>query len=256
MTDPLQDSDIGRRRRERAVGAVEQILGVVAATVDLGAGTRIQSVRIAVAPEAAADTVRDRAVAVLREIGYDVERDALLVVPIGGAPDLDAAQPAAPAAATRARAPQAAPPELAAAENDMPVIENQGPPPAWHGRFLVLDGVDVRRSDARVVCTVRLKRLGELFTAEVQELDTPQGRARAAARAALQAAEMSGEGVGLSLEGVVIQEFFGRQHVMVFVDGIAHRRHASLCGILNVEQSLETAAVLSVLRAVERWVAW
>ena len=50
------------------------------------------------------------------------------------------------------------------------------------GLNLVLDGVEVRRSDARVVCTVHLKRLGESFSAEVTELDTPQGRARAAAR--------------------------------------------------------------------------
>lgn len=253
MTDPLQNSDIGRRRRERAVGAVEQIRGVVAATVDLGQGTRIERIRIATGSEAAADVVQERAVSMLRDLGYDIDRDAVVVVPLGG--DDTGAVSQQPAAAPSPR-PQPAPIEFALAEGDVPVIENQGPPPAWHGRFLVLDGVDVRRSEARVVCTVRLKRLGELFSGEFQELDTPQGRARAAARAALHAAEQAGEGVGLSLEGVVIQEFFGRQYVMVFVDGISRRRHASLCGILHVEQSLETAAVLSVLRAVERWVAW
>ena len=251
MTEPLQNSDIGRRRRERAVGAIEQIRGVVAAAVDLGAGTRIDRVRIATGSEAAPDAVQERAVSVLRDLGYDIERDAVIVVPLGDDSGIVAQQ--APAPAPRS---QPAPIEVALAESEGPVIENQGPPPAWHGRFLVLDGVDVRRSESRVVCTVRLKRLGELFTGEFQELDTPQGRARAAARAALNAAEQAGEGVGLSLEGVVIQEFFGRQYVMVFVDGISRRRHASLCGILNVEQSLETAAVLSVLRAVERWVAW
>ena len=253
MTEPLQDSDIGRRRRDRAVAAIEQIRGVVAATVELSGGTRIQAVRIVVAPDEGTAAIRDRALASLRDIGYEVEREAVLVVPIG---EPTVAPPSPGAAATKQPAARPAAVADADAEADMPVIENQGPPPAWHGRFLVLDGVDVRRSDARVVCTVRLKRLGELFSAEVQELDTPQGRARAAARAALQAAEKAGEGVGLSLEGVIIQEFFGRQYVMVFVDGIAHRRHASMCGILNVEQSLETAAVLSVLRAVERWVAW
>ena len=90
----------------------------------------------------------------------------------------------------------------------------------------------------------------------MQELDTPQGRARAAARAALLAAEKAGEGVGLALEGVVIQEFFGREYVMAFVDGVAHRRFASLSGILAVEHSLEQSAALAILRAVERWVAW
>ena len=263
----LHDSDIGRRRRERAVGAVERLDGVVAATVQLGAGTRIESVRLAVAPDAPVAALRERALVALRELGYELDNDAVLASPIGGAPAATASQPA-PAEAAPASTPSApslsaapavaepAPAATAPATPAAPTLEEQGPPPAWHGRFLVLESVEVRRSDARVICTVRLKRLGESFSAEVQELDTPQGRARAAARAALLAAEKAGEGVGLSLEGIVIQEFFGREYVMAFVDGVAHRRFASLSGILAVEQSLEQAAALSILRAVERWVAW
>ena len=260
MSDLVHDSDIGRRRRERAVGAVERIEGVVAATVQLGAGTRIESVRLAVAPDASADTIREHALTVLRDLGYELENTAVLASPIGGS--VTAAAPVPPAPAPAAHAPEAQPPqqraeiELPLDDKPAPTIEEQGPPPAWHGRFLVLDGVEVRRSDARVICTVRLKRLGESFSAEVQELDTQQGRARAAARAALLAAEKAGEGVGLSLEGVVIQEFFGRQYVMAFVDGVAHRRFASLSGILAVENSLEQSSALAILRAVERWVAW
>jgi len=261
VSDLVQDSDIGRRRRERAADAVEGIDGVVAATVQLGAGVRIDTVRLAIAPNVSADKVRDRALALLRQLGYELDHQAVLVAPIGGAPTVVLAgdEPEQPASR-----PAAAPGDRTAGSGadfelrDVPptLIEEQGPPPAWHGRFLVLDGVDVRRSEARVVCTVRLKRLGESFSAEVQELDTPQGRARAAARAALLAAEKSGEGVGLSLEGVVIQEFFGREYVLAFVDGVTHRRFASLSGILAVEHSLEHAAALAILRAVERWVAW
>jgi len=262
MSDLVHDSDIGRRRRERAVSAVERIDGVVAATVQLGAGTNIMSVRLAVAPDASADAIRERTLTVLRELGYELDNAAVLASPIGGAapPTPAAAPPVAPP--QMAQTPEPPPPGRPAEtdppldETASPTIEEQGAPPAWHGRFLVLDGVDVRRSDARVVCTVRLKRLGESFSAEVQELDTQQGRARAAARAALLAAEKAGEGVGLSLEGVVIQEFFGRQYVMAFVDGVAHRRFASLSGILAVENSLEQSAALAILRAVERWVAW
>lgn len=279
MSDLVHDSDIGRRRRERALAAVERIEGVVAATVDLGPGSRIDAVRLVLAPGASAESIRTRALDLLRGLGYETEAEAVhtlrvasgVVAPTGQSPPSvrPADRPAegrSPAAddhgvaadvpGVMAGASPEVPPEEVVTSQEPTAIEDQGPPPPWHGRFLVLDGVDVHRRDARVVCTVRLKRLGELFSAEVQELDTPQGRARAAARAALQAAEKSGEGVGLSLEGVVVQEFFGRRYVMVFVDGIAHRRHAPLCGILNVEQSLETTAALAVLRAVERWVAW
>lgn len=259
MNRVAHDSDIGRRRRERAVDALERVDGVVAATVQLGAGTRIDTVRLAAAPGAKHDYIRERALAILRELGFEVDNPAINVAAMSSlnadveesVADAPAPPPAGP---VRPTADQPDPDDID--DSAASFVDAQAPPPAWHGRFLVLDGVEVRRSDARVTCTVRLKRLGDSFSAEVQELDTPQGRARAAARAALLAAEKSGEGVGLSLEGVVLQEFFGRQYVLAFVDGVAHRRFASLSGILAVEQSLETAAALAILRAVERWVAW
>ena len=252
----MQDSDIGRRRRERAVDAVERINGVVAASIQLGAGVRVDSIRVATMPDAPQGTIRERTLVTLRELGYEIDHAAVLVSPIGGAESATiVAAPARSEPPTNGPAGPKAPTEEEHAA-PAPVLDEQGPPPAWHGRFLVLDAVDIRRAEARVICTVRLKRLGESFSAEVQELDTQQGRARAAARAALLAAEKAGEGVGLSLEGIVIQEFFGRQYVLAFVDGVAHRRFASLSGILAVEHSLEHASALAILRAVERWVAW
>lgn len=253
MSHFVPDSDIGRRRRERAVDALERIDGIVAAAVQLGDGTRVDAVRLAIAPGISTERAREQSLAALRELGFDIDFGAVLVAPIGG----DPVQPGVPAPALPHAAAPASEPQAAAKEvPDMPadngptdqILDDQGPPPAWHGRFLVLGGVDVRRSDARVTCTVRLQRLGDSFSAEVTELDTTQGRARAAARAALLAAEQAGEGVGLSLEGVVIQEFFGRQYVMAFVDGVSHRRFASLSGILAVDHSLETAAALAILR--------
>lgn len=278
----MQDSDIGRRRRERAVDALEQIDGVVAASVQLGAGSRVDAVRLAIASGHDSEDIRVLALGTLRELGYELDHQAVLIAPIGGQgepsraaapsrtedihpqPGAPQSQPADAGALRTGQEPSAAAPQnpaqppidFADLEGVPTMVEDKAPPPMWQGRFLVLDGVEVRRADARVICTVRLKRLGDSFSAEVQELDTMQGRARAAARATLLAAEQAGEGVGLSLEGVVIQEFFGRQYVMAFVDGVAHRRFGSLSGILAVEHSLETAAALAILRAVERWVAW
>lgn len=261
MNDVVQDSDIGRRRRDRAVDALERIDGVLAASVQLGAGTRMDTVRLATGADAKPDYVRERALAILRELGFEVDHPAVMIAPLTpqGASAEPGRETAPPPVQERqpAQSPPASPSDFDEGDDSPDIFADaKAPPPAWHGRFLVLDGVDVRRSEARVTCTVRLKRLGDSFSAEVQELDTPQGRARAAARAALLAAEKSGEGVGLSLEGVVLQEFFGRQYVLAFVDGVAHRRFASLSGILAVDQSLETSAALAILRAVERWVAW
>src|SRR6185503_14249637 len=81
---------------------------------------------------------------------------------------------------------------------------NSGNNAPWQGRFLILAGLDIIRSGAHVTAKVKLVRLGESFESECQELDTETGRARAAARATLAAAEKASTMARLGLEGVQI----------------------------------------------------
>jgi|GEM_PF-587383 len=286
MTDPLSGPDLTARRRDRVVAALERLDGVVAANVEFDRHGSVERVRVAAMPGVSEQHLRQRLHARLHEVDVTIADQTLLVAWMGATPQArepggasrpeSATQPpadrspaigaagfaegAATATARASVAPAAAPAAAAAAPpmgSAAARTEHEpAPPPPWHGRFLVLDGVDVDRRDGRVACTVRLTRLGEAFSCTVEEIDSPAGRARSAARATLRAAERAGEGVGLALEGVVIHDFFGRQYVAVFVEATANRRFASLSGILAVDQSLEHAACLAILRAVERWVAW
>jgi hypothetical protein len=125
-------------------------------------------------------------------------------------------------------------------------------------RFLVLRDFDVSRTGARVTCKVRIDRGTTVFEGESVELDTEAGRARAAARATLFAAERADTRLALGLEGTVILDMFGRKYVAASVEAAVERRFALLAGLVPVDpgRSLEEAASLAALRAIDRWIAW
>lgn len=126
------------------------------------------------------------------------------------------------------------------------------------GRYLVLQDLTVTRAGSQLTCSVQLTRRSESFSGDSRELDTETGRARAAARATLHAAQLAGHNVSLGLEGIALLELFGRRYVAVSVEAAIGRRFAILSGIVPVEaaRSLEEAASLAALRAVERWIAF
>ena len=186
---------------------------------------------IAVAPRAAATVVHQAAADILDREGLAFATGTIQIGQID-----DAATPA-PAAPARFEEP---------------------PLQAWQGRFLILGGIDVHRADNHITCKVQLIRLGETFEAECKELDTETGRARAAARATLAAAEQASTSARLGLEGAMIIDLMGRRYVVVSVEATAARRFSHLSGILGTDavRSIEEAACLAALSAVERWVAW
>lgn len=132
---------------------------------------------------------------------------------------------------------------------------SQSSRPGVPSRFLVLGKVDLNRADHHVTCRVELDRRGRNFVGEARELDTETGRIRAAAKATLQAAESASSGTFLALEGAVILELFGRRYVAVSVEAAAVRQFVRLSGLVSVDRSVEEAASLATLAAIERWLA-
>ncbi len=130
------------------------------------------------------------------------------------------------------------------------------PLPLWRGRGLIFDHLEVHRSDNWVTCRVHLRRRGQMTSGEAREVDTEPGRARAAARAALLAAENATSGIRLGLEGVHIFDILRRRYVIVSVEAAFSRRVSYLPGIGTVDRSVEDAACLATLNALERWLAW
>lgn len=133
---------------------------------------------------------------------------------------------------------------------------NDSPEPLKSGRFLLLSGLQLERGNREIHCRVQLSRNEKVFHGEAREMDSPSGRARAAARATLAAAEQVGTGVSLGLEGVAMVDLFSRTYVVVSVEAALHRDFILLAGLVTLEstRAIEDAAVLATLRAIDRWI--
>jgi hypothetical protein len=212
----------------RSARELEQIPGVLAAAVWMGSQSSVREVYIAAAPDAAIGEIRRMAAEVLGRNGLTCTPDAIQLGIID--------RPA----------PSSQPTET----------DDAGLSPVWQGRFLVLTTLHVQRADNGVTCHVEIQRLGESFSAEARELDTPTGRARAAARAALIAAQLAAPGVELGLEGLIILEAFGRRYVALSIEAVSARRFTHLSGFACIDRSAEDAACFATLGAIERWIAW
>ena len=117
-----------------------------------------------------------------------------------------------------------------------------------------LDRLEVHRSENRVECSVRIRTETHTTYGASSEPDTASGRARAAARAALQAAEALDPDFRFGLQGVRPLDLFGHEAVVVLVDASAGRGHAHLPGAALLDQSVEEAAALAALHALRGWV--
>jgi hypothetical protein len=215
------------------VHAVEQLPGVLAGAVWLSDLGTVRAVHITAAPTASATILANATARVLRKHGLEFSPESIRVMSRTEAgEEVDAAM-------TRASAAQ-------------PPDRGTGP------RFLVLHDFDVSRSGARITCTVRIDRGTTVFEGESIELDTEAGRARAAARATLFAAERAEPQLALGLEATVILDMFGRKYIAASVEAAVERRFALLAGLVPIDpsRSLEEAACLAALRAIDRWIAW
>lgn len=137
-----------------------------------------------------------------------------------------------------------------------PIDAATAPAPLWKGRFLVLDNLEITRAEHQVTCHVRILRAGNPITGDARDVDTESGRARAAAQATLRAAERAVSGIAFGLEGLHLSDLFGRSYVILSVEAALARRPSMLPGIAAVTQSVEQAAALATLGAIERWLTW
>jgi len=125
------------------------------------------------------------------------------------------------------------------------------------GRLLYFEDVEVRRSRAKgIACRVTLKKGDETFVGEAEGMENERSRIELAARAALQAlAQAEPSDRALALDGVRLIEAFDREFVFVGVTARLARTSALLTGSCEIRESAETASVLAVLDATNRWIA-
>lgn len=123
-------------------------------------------------------------------------------------------------------------------------------------RRLYFEDVEVRRSRTRgVTCRVTLRKNDQSYIGEAEGVESERSRAELAARAAVQAiGQAEGDAHTLALDGCRLIEAFDREFVFVGVSARVGRGTTLLTGSCEIKDSPETASVLAVLDATNRWI--
>jgi len=126
------------------------------------------------------------------------------------------------------------------------------------GREFLFEDVEVRRSRAKgISCRVTLTKGDESFIGEAEGMENERSRVELAARAALRAiTEAEPTARSLDIGGARVVEAFDREFVLVGVMAQLARESSLLAGTCEVKDSPETASVLAVLDATNRWLAY
>jgi hypothetical protein len=125
-------------------------------------------------------------------------------------------------------------------------------------RKLYFEDVEVRRSRSKgVQCRVTLRKGEESYIGEAEGLESERSRVDLAARAALSAILLAegGEKV-LALDGAMVVEAYGREFVFAGVTARDGRDSLLMTGSCEIRESSETASVLAVLDATNRWIGY
>jgi hypothetical protein len=136
------------------------------------------------------------------------------------------------------------------------LVDTKAPPtPQSTRRRIYFEDVEVRRSRSKgVACRVTLKKDEKSFIGESEGMENERLRIELAARAALAAIKQAeGEDRVLALEGCRVVDAFDHQFVFVGVTTRQGRDSSLMTGSAEVRESPETASVLAVLDATNRW---
>jgi hypothetical protein len=228
---PIAGSVLPIKRAEELLGTLPGVLAARIVASDLGAVAEIHLLTTAdVNPK---QTVRNVESALIAHLGMRVDHRKISVATTIDPPkEFDIRKPSSPISAEA----------MAAALN----------------RWLYFEDVEVRRSRAHgVTCRVTLRRADQSYIGEVEGVESERSRAELAARAALvaiaQAKGPEGNGHALSLEGCKLIGAFDREFVFVGLSARVGRETTVLTGSCEVRDSAETASVLAVLDATNRW---
>lgn len=239
---------------KRAEELLQTLPGVIAARIIASETGAVDEIHVLTSAEVTPkQTVRNIESALIAHLGMRVDHRKISV-----ATTLENRKPSElePVAAP---APAAAAPALGGpvgAPSPAPVA-----PPAPQGltgtgpRVLFFEDVEVRRSRSKgITCRVTLRKGDQSYTGEAEGMENERSRLELAARASLKAiAEVENSARVLDVGGAKVVEAFEREFVFVAVTAQMVRETVLLTGTCEVKESPETACVLAVLDATNRW---
>ena len=231
-TSPIAGTLLPIQRAEELLGTLP---GVISARIIAGPTGEVDEIHLLTTPELTPkQTVRNVESALLAHLGMRVSHKKISV-----ATSTD---------------PNARPVEPVRQSGEVVAVA-MGPTPMK--RRVYFEDVEVRRSRTKgVACRVTLKKGDQTFVGEAEGIDGDRHRIELAAKAtltALQQTETEGKYL-LALEGTKAIEAFERSFVFVGITAKAGRDTMLLTGSAEVRESPETAGVLAVLDATNRWV--
>ncbi len=157
-----------------------------------------------------------------------------------------------------ARPPSAAAPALVAEPDQRPAHEAPAPTVRTgpFARRLYFEDVEVRGSRSRgLSCRVTLRKGNSSYIGEALGIEGDRSRVELAARATLLAvADAENREGQLGVQGVKVFDAFDRTFVFVAVSVRSGRENKVLTGSVEMRESAESAGVLAVLDATNRWI--
>jgi hypothetical protein len=234
---------------KRAEELLQTLPGVIAARIIASETGAVDEIHVLTSAEVTPkQTVRNIESALIAHLGMRVDHRKISVATTLEQRKAMEAEPApATAVAPTVTAPAASVTPVAAS---MPQGLTSGGP-----RVLFFEDVEIRRSRTKgITCRVTLRKGDQSYTGEAEGIENERSRLELAGRAALKAiAELDVTAKGLDLGGARVVEAFEREFVFVAVTAQMVRETVLLTGTCEVKESPETACVLAVLDATNRW---
>ncbi len=233
---------------KRAEELLQTLPGVIAARIIASETGAVDEIHVLTSAEVTPkQTVRNIESALIAHLGMRVDHRKISVATTLENRKTAEAEPApAPSATGPVTATSASVTPVAA---PMPQGLTSGP------RVVFFEDVEVRRSRSKgISCRVTLRKGDQSYTGEAEGMENERTRLELAGRAALKAiSELESTAKGLDLGGARVVEAFEREFVFVAVTAQMVRETVLLTGTCEVKESPETACVLAVLDATNRW---
>ena len=233
---------------KRAEELLQTLPGVIAARIIASETGAVDEIHVLTSAEVTPkQTVRNIESALIAHLGMRVDHRKISVATTleqrkTGEMEVVTAPPAAPPATSSASV-------ATVAAVLSPSLSGTGP------RHVFFEDVEVRRSRTKgISCRVTLRKGDQSYTGEAEGMENERTRLELSGRAALKAiAELDASARVLDLGGARVVEAFDREFVLAAVTAQMVRETVLLTGTCEVKESPETACVLAVLDATNRW---
>jgi len=237
---------------KKAEELLQTLPGVIAARIIASETGAVDEIHVLTSAEVTPkQTVRNIESALIAHLGMRVDHRKISVATTlenRKTGEFEAA-PAPVSQAAPAPAPAVVTPAVTTPSPVATPLTNSGP------RVLFFEDVEVRRSRTKgISCRVTLRKGDQSYSGEAEGMENERTRLELAGRAALKAiAELEPTARVLDLGGARVVEAFDREFVFTAVTAQMVRETVLLTGTCEVKESPETACVLAVLDATNRW---